>query len=1639
MLKPLLRILPLLSGNVMINCTLSDYLSTDNKTYQCFVRGATLDPLSANLYRKGIKCNLLGSTYDYDLKEYYKYYRDVFYSSSFSWDKTDMIRLDKTHPIQNRNTDVEFGCTRRLVKNTGHTLEFFAPIYCTTVNDMPYAFLIECTFHTKLKDITKKIIVNIKSNYNSPKNFLYHYLNNYLSKINDNYVINLTPDTKTSTINGIDLVNGGIANGHDFSIKSLFESQQPINNFDYSICAAFKNCSMALKEVLPLSFSIDLDSIIDSNSVVNSENCIVTITGHYINEYGNEIAFYDWDSDYTTYSIPVSKMNDNTGVMEYVSGEIENIMDDGYPSLHESRMDIYKNSNKLTKQYSRWKTLLSDDEHPYIANLAFAFNRNQDSQTQYGQYPSQSFSLRAVCDVIKEGENEQYYNFRFPLGAYKSLYMSQTKNNNSVVKNVPSIYKNQFNSFAFNWFDIQNNVSSIFDKGYWTDMKDNDTYYKGIVHSMSPIYNSQNSSFEKIDKFGIFLIPEFPENFVEGDLDESIKTAEYTLENVITANTSKNCKVNSAVVSDYLFGGDKRKYSDVLFTSISPGENDINCELSNKEMFKKLDVNKDISTAYLEYNSTLYSYTYFTNSSNMYIDLRDTNIQINDINGWRDINDVIEASSNLIENNAGELKNSLLAYTAYFVNNHADIEKITDIALQTIYQEPTYLILSENNAIKDSAINSIAYTSYEMLPIHVASFLCDDQTYNGSYYIKFSGSLAYTNYSYALIEKIRQFGETEWQYVECKNDGVPIYLLPGYAYVDVNGNNGELSLVYTLTKYGFISNPDPKLISGKVNGVEYSYLYEVNKVNRYVDDLVKQIYVSSSSNAIPKHLEHYIQSDKNYSSYLLVELGTNDPRNAYEYSIWRKSRFVRTNLFDSMKANAVDDITTILETSKIDNKYITNTYINTVFNVCTYAVNNYVDKLKTQLEDKEIYNYIPAFFGDGKIYAKNGFVKIDKEKQNKGNRISSKDIDSDIDVLWVDTYNISNVLRKYKIEKCVIDSKLLKRKKMFARFLDKDHMYWWYTELCKDAEYVHPVDIWNNWQNHLFVKRKKLHNINGKLNVVDVFVPMSKIPMDKNTAKSFKYFFDNIEYNTETKLWNFRDRIKNYSGSMEIVFDIDVIRLDKDLYNKVMSLENDDKEYKDLYIYRIENEDEWELNFENTPMSKVEYDSNIEDKWTEVGHTLIPMFNKIYVEDKEETKIYGAYKLRDIRKTIVNDGDDEFYRYDSNDIPWMIGLTTAELNELSTLCNYTNEDGIIKQKDGTYHIKTWFEKSTRKRLEDCLYYKFISTSINLVQKEDDLQYNYPGFSTHIGDDGTKYGYWMIKLKLDNTVNAFNIFGVNSGIITNNIKAFKYINGHNIFSNKKYFNDVLMQMLPFCKVQPSDVFRNIKTIISPSNIHFKCRFKQNQVTNNDINTIPIELETSVSDMQTNLDFQRYFGWLVPVLNKTTTIYDQWLLKLKDADTKMLETGEYPSIDDFAMYKDTLSINAATPMKVYTVNIKRKNYSNNTSTFLPVEYKQFNASIVINAKQSYKYVDPHLRQYNYIKEITDISTSSYEENLYKVFCMMIKGTEFYYYIDDEEYKRKYLFNLYDGKITSEPVKLTFDKSAKLYKVTYTFELK
>ena len=112
MLKPLLRTLPTLSGNVKIGCTLSDYNKITNTEYTAYVRIAKLLPLTSSLSQRNCDVNLLYSTYDYDLQRFYKYYSSYFYDDVFEYNKSDYILIDKSEAQKNRNTEQIDGLLR---------------------------------------------------------------------------------------------------------------------------------------------------------------------------------------------------------------------------------------------------------------------------------------------------------------------------------------------------------------------------------------------------------------------------------------------------------------------------------------------------------------------------------------------------------------------------------------------------------------------------------------------------------------------------------------------------------------------------------------------------------------------------------------------------------------------------------------------------------------------------------------------------------------------------------------------------------------------------------------------------------------------------------------------------------------------------------------------------------------------------------------------------------------------------------------------------------------------------------------------------------------------------------------------------------------------------------------------------------------------------------------------------------------------------------------------------------------------------------------------------------------------------------------------------------------------------------------
>ena len=186
MIKPLLRVIPKLSGNVKLACNLFDFNKSnigENIVYEANVRYAKLLPLSSHLFQKKIDAGLLGSCWNFDLKKFYETYSDIFYNNCFYFSKDSLLQLDKSKVQYARNTDMEFGVKRISYSKSGSQFSFFAPLYIDNVEDIPEYFLLDIKLSNGIYETKKSIKINIASNGESKYNYLYRYLKKYIEQI----------------------------------------------------------------------------------------------------------------------------------------------------------------------------------------------------------------------------------------------------------------------------------------------------------------------------------------------------------------------------------------------------------------------------------------------------------------------------------------------------------------------------------------------------------------------------------------------------------------------------------------------------------------------------------------------------------------------------------------------------------------------------------------------------------------------------------------------------------------------------------------------------------------------------------------------------------------------------------------------------------------------------------------------------------------------------------------------------------------------------------------------------------------------------------------------------------------------------------------------------------------------------------------------------------------------------------------------------------------------------------------------------------------------------------------------------------------------------------------------------------------
>ena len=442
MFKSLIRTIPLFTGNATLACKITDTNIDNDNVVIGDCREAELKPLQSNLYNRYVSVNLLNSSYEFDISKYYNKYHDVFYKSNINFDKNDFMLYHENEENYDRNIDYEFGCKRISYNANNYMYEFFAPLYIDNINDIPDYFDINIKFNDHFAK-KLRIEIGVKSN----KNFLYHYINRYVSQL-DNLSIFYNENIKSFIYHAIDVKNGGFVSIQDNTINYMIDTQTTINLFDKNLAKGFLNNSLVMKQIIPISFMFNINDMLNKIEQKHYNFIrIQKISGNYIKD--EKICnLNDFDFDYDNYVC--------------YSGSMSNAK-----FIPETHLDIYKYENKITPIYGKWRLQVSDDKI-YNTNL----------NIKYSQY------------------NSTYFDYYNSMHIYNETIPVELGNIN--IKNLSSKYE------GFDIIDdkMLNDVSSLFDKSNWKKTINNYAFVNNFLWNLNNIYKDVN-----IDYFNIFIIP----------------------------------------------------------------------------------------------------------------------------------------------------------------------------------------------------------------------------------------------------------------------------------------------------------------------------------------------------------------------------------------------------------------------------------------------------------------------------------------------------------------------------------------------------------------------------------------------------------------------------------------------------------------------------------------------------------------------------------------------------------------------------------------------------------------------------------------------------------------------------------------------------------------------------------------------------------------------------------------------------------------------------------------------------------------------------------------------------------------------------------------------------------------------------
>ena len=713
MFKALLKTLPSLSGNMKLGCFIDDY-TKHNKTYTCKVKTAKLLPIAHTLFDKNIYVNLKNNAYEYDVKNFYKYYFDVFYKSRFSFSKLNTPIIDFSEYLYDCNEDFNYGCKRISYKKYENQLAFFAPIYIESIDDLKgKRFKITCIFD-KINKLKKELVIDL---YNSDdENYLADYLKRYAEKIDDKVIY--MSSTYKNMYYGIDLLHGGFVRVEDNVSSNLYKKYYTINDFDAIINYGFERNAMIMKQIIPLSFYFNPQNLLTNYEKSIYKDAKISIYGSW---YTNDVEenFYNFSDNYNHYTESSYQLL-TTNTFRFVNNS-NNIMNYPYPAFNEASASNYKFINTVVKTYNRWKLKYSTDEYPYIINNNYAFSVNQKSLYSYREFPLNYQGMNAICKM--KGGN---YNMLFDLD---DIYDESGK-----LLNIKSEYYDMYNkNYISNFFNLlvkhdNNDYDNIFENDkYWGDVSsDNKIYYKGVLYDLNIMY-SKYKNMPKINKFGIFVNPEIMSYITNSEYNDKYNSVKYTLH-----KNDLDHDLNNVVSKIYSYHYINNNLSYITNNEVVYNNS---CAI-NDQAGNYVDINAYFIGEYNKNNdkSILDNLHY---NKNLYVDINELkiyNINVYEltkrnsiISGYRILdvkykNNIVSELYNELYTSSHKYNTDNLIYSENRYIENDDIYWAYDDLYFSIYPNTTKYKLLDNSEL----LNSLIYDNRIVLYFHTDFVLLDD-------------------------------------------------------------------------------------------------------------------------------------------------------------------------------------------------------------------------------------------------------------------------------------------------------------------------------------------------------------------------------------------------------------------------------------------------------------------------------------------------------------------------------------------------------------------------------------------------------------------------------------------------------------------------------------------------------------------------------------------------------------------------------------------------------------------------------------------------------------------------------------------------------------------------------------------------